>query len=308
MHDRKGLSSRCPARRPLLTGGSLMRSDSFHNRHQWPLKPSLISQGAPNLTVPRVVPLLLHHVSAVLDAVFGRSHRLCSFPILRLSLRPAEVRPFPRSSATFLGHVMHPHSTRLLRGLMSLRRRSHGPANVIPPVWLCHCGPERTLSESVHCLRPVGRRFTPVPTTKSRLRPHCSQTQTPVHPQYCTKGAEKKSVHGPPHPCAEPRGNGPWRPAFVRRAMRGLISSFICSHFLATAANRRLAANRREVNELALRSNLRSVGRLLPLATAPLLPALAAIPSSGTALSQKPFGGRIVLGEGFRMTLFNEES
>ena len=86
------------------------------------------------------------------------------------------------------------------------------------------------------------------------------------------------------------------------------MSRLICSHFLATAANRRLAENRREVNELALRSNLRSVRRLLPLATAPLLPALAAIPSSGTALAQEPFGGGIVLGEGFRMTFFNEES
>ena len=147
MHDRKGLSSRCPARRPLLTGGSLMRSDSFHNRHQWPLKRSLISQEAPNLTVPRVVSLLLRHVSAVLDAVFGRFHRLSSFPNLRLNLRPAEVRPFPPSSAMFLGHVMHPHSKRLLRGLMSLRRRSHGPADVMPQVWRCHCSPERHHSE-----------------------------------------------------------------------------------------------------------------------------------------------------------------
>ena len=53
MHDRKGLSSRCPARRPLLTGVSLMRSDPFHNRHQWPLTRSSIGQEAPNLTVQR---------------------------------------------------------------------------------------------------------------------------------------------------------------------------------------------------------------------------------------------------------------
>ena len=53
MHDRKGLSSRCPARRPLLKGGILMRSDPFHNRHQWPLTRSSISQEAPNLTVQR---------------------------------------------------------------------------------------------------------------------------------------------------------------------------------------------------------------------------------------------------------------
>ena len=59
---------------------------------------------------------------------------------------------------------------------------------------------------------------------------------------------------------------------------------------------------------MALRSKPRSIGRLLPLATAPLLPALAAIPSSGVALAQEPFGGGIVLGEGFRMIFFNEES
>ena len=59
---------------------------------------------------------------------------------------------------------------------------------------------------------------------------------------------------------------------------------------------------------MALRSKPRSIGRLLPLATAPLLPTLAAIPSSGVALAQEPFGGGIVLGEGFRMIFFNEES
>ena len=37
-----------------------------------------------------------------------------------------------------------------------MRRRSAGPADVIPHVWRCHCRPERTLSKSVHCLRPVG--------------------------------------------------------------------------------------------------------------------------------------------------------
>ncbi len=203
IHDRKGLSSRCPARRPLLTGVSLMRSDSFHKRHQWPLTRSSISQEAPNLTVQRVAPLLLRHVPAVLNAVFGRFLRLSSFPNLRLNLRSAEVRPFPRSSARFLGHVMHPHFKRHFRGLMSLGRCSNRPADVMPHVWRCHCGPERTLSKSVHWLRPVGGRFTPVsacPRPDSRLP---AETQTPVHPQYCTKGTEKKRVYSPPHPCAE---------------------------------------------------------------------------------------------------------
>ena len=209
IHGRKGLSSICPARRPLLTDVGIMRSDPFHKRHQWPLTRSSISQEAPNLTVQRVAPLLLRHVPAVLDAVFGRFLRLSSFPNLRLNLRSAEVRPFPWSSARFLGHVMHPHFKRHFRGLMSLGRRPHGPADGIPPVWRCHCSPERTLSESVHWLRPVGGRFTPVSATKSRLWPLCYKTETPVHPQYCTKEAEKKRVHSPPHSCAEPRGDGP---------------------------------------------------------------------------------------------------
>ena len=94
---------------------------------------------------------------------------------------------------------------------MSLRRRSHGPADVIPHVWRCHCRPERTLTESVHCLRPVGGRFTPVSATKSRLWPLCYKTQTPVHPQYCAEGAEKKRAYSTPHPCATLPGSGPIR-------------------------------------------------------------------------------------------------
>ena len=204
MHDRKGLSSRCPARRPLLTGGSLMRSDSFHNRHQWPLKRSLISQEAPNLTVPRVVSLLLRHVSAVLDAVFGRFHRLSSFPNLRLNLRPAEVRPFPPSSAMFLGHVMHPHSKRLLRGLMSLRRRSHGPADVMPQVWRCHCSPERHHSEKcslvTSCREAIYPHSSYEITTLAALLPNSNSCTPPILHE---RGREKER---------------PWPPASLRRA------------------------------------------------------------------------------------------
>ena len=232
IHDRKGLSSRCPARRPLLAGVSLMRSDSFHKRHQWPLTRSSISQQAPNLTVQRVAPLLLRHVPAVLDAVFGGFHG--SFLPRRISPRsPVRSRPaLPPVSCHVFGDVMHPHFKRIFLGLMSLGRPSNRPADVMPHVWRCHCRPERTLSKSVHWLRPVGGRFTPVsacPRPDLRLP---AETQTPVHPQYCTKGTEKKRVYSPPHPCAEPRGNGPWRPAYVRRAMRGLFSRLICSHFL----------------------------------------------------------------------------
>ena len=106
---------------------------------------------------------------------------------------------------------MHPHFNRLFRGQMSLRRRSHGPANVIPHVWRCHCGPERGHSKSVHCLRPVGGRFAPVSATKSRLWPLCCKTQTPVHPRYCVEGAEKKRAYSTPHSCATLQGSGPIR-------------------------------------------------------------------------------------------------
>ena len=63
------------------------------------------------------------------------------------------------SPATSSRDVTHPRFNRLFRGLMSSRRSSHGPADFIPPVWRCHCRPERTLSKSVHCLRPVGCHF-----------------------------------------------------------------------------------------------------------------------------------------------------
>ena len=99
-------------------------------------------------------------------------------------------------------HVLHPHFNRLFGCLMSLRRRSDGPADVIPHVWRCHCRPERALSKSVHCLRPVEGRFTPVSATKSRLWPLSYGTQTPVRPRYCVEGAEKKRAYSTPHPCA----------------------------------------------------------------------------------------------------------
>ena len=61
-----------------------------------------------------------------------------------------------------------------------------------------------------------------------------------------------------------------------------------CSHSLPSDAIKRIAAKRREVNELALKSKLRSVRRLIPLATALLLAALVAVPSSGIARAQSP--------------------
>ncbi len=49
------------------------------------------------------------------------------------------------------------------------------------------------------------------------------------------------------------------------------------------------------MNILALKSKLRSAGRLIPLASALLVAALLAIPSSGVALAQAPPGDEIVL-------------
>lgn len=49
------------------------------------------------------------------------------------------------------------------------------------------------------------------------------------------------------------------------------------------------------MNELALKSRIRSVGRYIPLASALLLAALLAIPSSGTALAQSPPADELTL-------------
>ena len=54
-------------------------------------------------------------------------------------------RPFPLDMVPLIGAVTHPHFNRLFRGLMSSRRRSNGPADVIAPIWRCHCSPEPTL-------------------------------------------------------------------------------------------------------------------------------------------------------------------
>ncbi len=94
-----------------------------------------------------------------------------------------------------------PHFNRLFRGLMSLRRRSHGPADVMPHVWQCHCRPERTLSKSVHCFRPVGGRFTPVSACRRPEMHSWYKTPTPVHPQYCADALRFGGPHRGAHLC-----------------------------------------------------------------------------------------------------------
>ncbi len=57
--------------------------------------------------------------------------------------------------------------------------------------------------------------------------------------------------------------------AFPHLPVGGYGSPVRCSHSLAGAAIQRFAANRREVNELALTSKLQPPGRLIPPGTAP---------------------------------------
>ena len=91
------------------------------------------------------------------------------------------------------------HFNRVFRGLMSLRRRSGWTANVIPHVWRCHCRPERTLSKSVHCLRPVEGRFA---TDSACPRPDLrlpDKTQTPVHAPHCVGPSPfRRTLQGAP--------------------------------------------------------------------------------------------------------------
>ena len=70
---------------------------------------------------------------------------------------------------------------------------------------------------------------------------------------------------------------------------------FVCSHSLASAAIHRIAANGREVNELALKSKSRPFRRLIPLAIALVLAALVAVPSSGIVQAQAPPGDELTL-------------
>ena len=70
--------------------------------------------------------------------------------------------------------------------------------------------------------------------------------------------------------------------------MGGSESPSGCTHSFAGDALRCIASNRIEVNELALKSKLRSARRLIPLASALLLAALLAIPASNIALAQSP--------------------
>ena len=63
--------------------------------------------------------------------------------------------------------------------------------------------------------------------------------------------------------------------------------------------------NRREVNELALRSKDRYSRRLLPLVSALLLAALLAIPASNLALAQSPPSDEIVPGSSPGLALVN---
>ena len=111
-----------------------------------------------------------------------------------------------------------PHFNRLFRGLMSLRRRSDGPADVIPHVWLCHCGPERTLSKSVHsftsCRGAIYPCFSYELTPPANTVPKLKLLYTPSTARKRPKKGEPIAPRIPaqshggtacsaPHPCAE---------------------------------------------------------------------------------------------------------
>ena len=77
--------------------------------------------------------------------------------------------------------------------------------------------------------------------------------------------------------------------AFPHLPVGGSGSHVHCSHSLAGAAIQRFAANRREVNELALTSKLQSPGRLTPPGTSPG-PVRRAAPTSRTPASSGILG------------------
>ena len=80
----------------------------------------------------------------------------------------------------------------------------------------------------------------------------------------------------------------------------GYAGGFDCSHSAAALAIGPAPTNRREVNELTLKSNPRPMRRLTLLAAALLLAALIAVPASGVALAQSPEGDNLSLVNGDR--------
>ena len=116
------------------------------------------------------------------------------------------VAPLPRDCERRFRRVLHPRFECLFRGLMSSGRRSDLTVYVISSVRRCHCGPERTLSESVHWFRPVEGRFTPVSATKTRFGPLCHQTQSRVQPLYCADAVRFGGAHRDAHVCGVLRG------------------------------------------------------------------------------------------------------
>ena len=141
------------------------------------------------------------------DCGAGTARAYAAGPCLGYPLRviASAADPSPRSPSS--RDVTHPHFTRLFRGLLSLRRRSHGPADVIPHVWRCHCRPERALSKSVHWLRPVEGRFTPCSSYEITTLAAQLQNSNSCTPPILHERGQKRRAYSTPHPCAEPWGD-----------------------------------------------------------------------------------------------------
>ena len=84
-------------------------------------------------------------------------------------------------------------------------------------------------------------------------------------------------------------------PVTGRIAAQSYEGSFFSFDLFTLFCDCRGPVNRREVNDLALKSKLRSFRRLLPLATALLLAALLAVPASNPVLAQAPPGDELTL-------------
>ena len=129
-----------------------------------PPSPSIRSPGRPASRPPpaasRPVPQLMRHRAAA-------------------SASAASV-PLRRDWERRLRHVLHPHIHRLLRPVFQPSSRSAAPSCPPPSIGFRWIRPERALSKSVHCFRPIGGRCAPVSATKAPLQPLRCQTQTRV--------------------------------------------------------------------------------------------------------------------------------
>ena len=136
----------------------------------------------------------------------------CSRPNVIAGLRgpemPLTALPFQDAAPHFV-IPPHPRFNRIFNTRPNvIGTRSNRPADVIPHVWRCHCSPEHRDSTKCFLITSCRGATYPcfsLPTTRLTTS---RQNSKPCTPRYCTKGPGKQRVYSPPHPCAEPRGNG----------------------------------------------------------------------------------------------------